>query len=62
MASISPNLGVFCMHRQALLVIRLVSTCGLVTTLGIVVCCNTVFRLESVHCTLVVCDVKYVHL
>ena len=61
-ADISPNLGVFYLHGRAHLVIGLESACDLVTTLDIVVCCNTPIRPESIHCTLVACGVKYVHL
>ena len=57
-----PNLGVFCLHGRVLLVIGLMSACGLVTTLGITVRCNIVIRPESVRCALVIYDVKYVHL
>ena len=57
-----PNLGVFCLHRRALLAIGLVSACGLATSLSIIVRCNTAIKPESVHSALVACSVKYVHL
>ena len=57
-----PNLGVFCLHERALLAIGLISTCNLVTTLGIVVRFNIAIKLESVHYALVACCSKYVHL
>ena len=37
-------------------------TCGLVTTLSIVIRCNTTIRSEFIYCTLVAYGVKYVHL
>ena len=55
-----PNLGVFCLNGWALLVIRLMSTCGLTTTLSIAICYNTTIRPEFVYCALVACGVKYV--
>ena len=55
-----PSLEVFCLRGRALLVIRPVTTCGLATTFGIAICCNTAIRPEFVRCTLVVCDVKCV--
>ena len=57
-----PDLGVFCLHRRALLATGLVSACGLAITLSIVISCNTAIRPESVRCTLIACSVKYVHL
>ena len=36
--------------------------CGLVTTLGVAVYCNTTIRPESVRCALVACGVKYIRL
>ena len=56
-----PKLRVFYLHGRVLLEIGLVSACGLATTLGIAVRCYTTIRLESAHCTLVACDVKYIH-
>ena len=48
MASISPNLGVFYLHEQALLAMGLESACGIAITLDIVVHCNIAIRPESV--------------
>ena len=57
-----PNLGVFCLPRPTLLASGFVFAYGLVTPLGIAVCCNIVIRLKSVHCVLIACSVKYVRL
>ena len=62
MAGISLDLKVFCLHERALLAIGLMFPCGLATTLGIIVRCNTAIKLESVRCALVAYGVKYVRL
>ena len=53
------NLRVFCLHGRALLATGLVSACGLATTLGIVIHCNTAIRPNSIYYALVACGVKY---
>ena len=50
------------MYGRALLVTGLMFTCGLATTFGIAIRCNTTIKLKSVHCTLVACGVKYIYL
>ena len=62
MASISPNLGVFCLYGRALLATGFMFACGLATTLGVAVYCNTAIRRESVRCALVAYGAKYVRL
>ena len=57
---LSPSLRVFSLYGKTLLATELMSTCGLVTTLGIIVRCNTTIRPKSVRCVLVACGVKYV--
>ena len=54
-----PSFGVFRLHRRALLAIGPVTACGLVTTLGIAVYCNTTIRPKFVCCALVTCSIKY---
>ena len=55
-----PNLRDFSLYGWALLAIGLVSTCGLETTLGIAIHCNTTIKSESVYCAVVACGGKYV--
>ena len=56
------NFRVFYLHGQALLVTELMFACGLVTTFGVAVRCNTTIKLESVRCALVACGVKSIPL
>ena len=57
-----PNLGVFYLHGRALLATRLMFTCGLATTLGIVILIryNTAIIPRFVCCVQVAYGVKYV--
>ena len=52
MVGASPSLGVFYLYERAILAIRPVTACGLVTTFGISIRCNIAIRPESIHCEL----------
>ena len=57
-----PNLKVLCLHGRALLATGLMFPYGLMTTLNVVIFCNTTIKSEYVCCTLVACSIKYVRL